>query len=196
MKKNIVSCIDLYYGEVGPSSLIDFYKEEIKFSILESFHKKEFFNQSHNDYTVHSTPEFQKFINFINDDFYYVNFKKEYKDWENEQNTSVKQLVEKNRFGNVYLPNESSLIRNNVDKNKRVDSPDYTLVYAVSAVDQCSNLIIKYDDNTKKDCSWNFPIKNGYFFIFPSNLDYYITKNTSNDLSVYLTINYYYILNR
>jgi len=84
------------------------------------------------------------------------------------------------------------LSRCNLDKNDLINSPDYTLVYAVDVVDNSSKLMINYDDNKRKGMRWEFPIMNNSFFIFPSNQEYYITENNSKNLNVYLTINYNY----
>ena len=183
MIQNLISYIDLYHGKITPDNLqID--NDILKFYILESFHKKLFFNEERKDYLVYNNSEYEKFYLYIKDAFKYVNF---------NNKTKNRTLIEHNRFSNVYLPNENSLLRSNIDKNDVFNSPDYTLIYAVDVIDNSSKLIIKYDDNKRKDKNWEFPIMNNYFFIFPSNQEYYITKNNSDNINTYLTINYTYI---
>lgn len=183
MIQNLISYIDLYYGKITPD-ILSLDNDTLKFSILESFHKNLFFNEERKDYLVYNNSEYEKFYLYIKDSFKNINI---------DNKTKKRTLVEHDRFSNVYLPNESSFLRSNIDKNDTLNSSDYTLIYAVDVVDNSSELIIKYDDNKRKDKLWKFPIMNNYFFIFPSNQEYYITKNSSNNINVYLTITYNYV---
>ena len=102
-------------------------------------------------------------------------------------------LVEKQTHGNVYNPKEQSFIRHSVDPVDLRHSSDYTLVYGASVSKDSCKLIIEYDDNRRKGRSWHIPVNNNCFYMFPSTQRYYITKNTSDEMNVLLTINYEYI---
>jgi hypothetical protein len=182
MIQQLISYIDLYHGKID-SSTVKIDNDVLKFSILESFHKNEFYNEHYKDYLFYGSTEYDKLYPYIDDAFKAVNVKNKNK---------IRTLIENNRFANVYLPNEKSLSRCNLDKNDLINSPDYTLVYAVDVVDNSSTLMINYDDNKRKGMRWEFPIMNNSFFMFPSNQEYYITENNSKNLNVYLTINYNY----
>jgi hypothetical protein len=58
--------------------------------------------------------------------------------------------------------------------------------------DSCE-LVIEYDDNRRKNRTWHIPIKNNYFYMFPSTQRYFITENKSKQMNVLLTINYEFI---
>ena len=96
------------------------------------------------------------------------------------------QLVNKETRGNVYKPKEISIPLLNIDPVDLRNSPDYTLLYGVKAKD-CS-VRIHYDDNRRAGRSWDIPLKNNQFIMFPSTNMYYITNNQKDSLNFILTI--------
>ena len=79
----------------------------------------------------------------------------------------------------------------NIDPVDLRNSPDYTMLYGVN-VKECS-VRIHYDDNRRKGRSWDIPLKNNQFIIFPSTNMYYITNNQKDSLNFILTSTYEYI---
>jgi len=96
------------------------------------------------------------------------------------------QLVNKETWGNVYKPKEISIPLLNIDPVDLRNSPDYTLLYGVNVKD-CS-VRIHYDDNRRAGRSWDMPLKNNQFIMFPSTNMYYITNNQKDSLNFILTI--------
>ena len=96
------------------------------------------------------------------------------------------QLVNKKTWGNVYKPKEISIPLLNIDPVDLRNSPDYTLLYGVNVKD-CS-VRIHYDDNRRAGRSWDIPLKNNQFIMFPSTNMYYITNNQKDSLNFILTI--------
>ena len=96
------------------------------------------------------------------------------------------QLVNKETRGNVYKPKEISIPLLNIDPVDLRNSPDYTLLYGVNAKD-CS-VRIHYDDNRRAGRSWDIPLTNNQFIMFPSTNMYYITNNQKDSLNFILTI--------
>ena len=96
------------------------------------------------------------------------------------------QLVNKETWGNVYKPKEISIPLLNIDPVDLRNSPDYTLLYGVNVKD-CS-VRIHYDDNRRAGRSWDIPLKNNQFIMFPSTNMYYITNNQKDSLNSILTI--------
>ena len=96
------------------------------------------------------------------------------------------QLVNKETRGNVYKPKEISIPLLNIDPVDLRNSPDYTLLYGVSVKD-CS-VRIHYDDNRRAGRSWDIPLTNNQFIMFPSTNMYYITNNQKDSLNFILTI--------
>ena len=101
------------------------------------------------------------------------------------------QLVNKKTWGNVYKPKEISIPLLNIDPVDLRNSPDYTLLYGVNVKD-CS-VRIHYDDNRRAGRSWDIPLKNNQFLMFPSTNMYYITNNQKDSLNFILTITNEYI---
>ena len=100
-------------------------------------------------------------------------------------------LVNKDTFGNIYKPEETSKPFINVDPVDLRNSPDYTLLYGVK-VKNC-NVIIHYEDNRRKGRSWDIPSKDNQFIMFPSTNTYYLTNNQKDSLNFVQTITYEYI---
>jgi len=101
------------------------------------------------------------------------------------------QLVNKNTWGNIYKPNEQSTPLLNINPVDLRNSPDYTLLYGVK-VDSCM-VRIHYDDNRRKGRSWDIPLKNNMFIMFPSTNMYYIKNNQKDSLNFVQTLVYEYI---
>jgi hypothetical protein len=101
------------------------------------------------------------------------------------------QLVNKKIWGNVYKSKEISIPLLNIDPVDLRNSPDYTLLYGVNVKD-CS-VIIHYDDNRRKGRSWDMPLTNNKFIMFPSMQMYYITNNQKDSLNFIQTITYEFI---
>ena len=101
------------------------------------------------------------------------------------------QLIEKEVWGNIYPPHETSLPLLNIDPVDLRKSPDYTLLYGVNVKD-CS-VRIHYDANRRAGRSWDMPLTNNKFIMFPSTQMYYITNNQKDSLNFILTTTYEFI---
>ena len=100
-------------------------------------------------------------------------------------------LVNKNSWGDIYKPNQISKPLLDVDPVDLRNSPDFTLLYGVK-VDKCW-VKIHYEDNRRKGRSWDIPLTNNQFIMFPSTNMYYITNEQKNSLNFIQTITYEYI---
>ena len=101
------------------------------------------------------------------------------------------KLINKKTWGNIYSPHETPIPLLNVDPVDLKNSPDYTLLYGVNVKD-CS-VRIHYDDNRRAGRSWDIPLTNNQFIMFPSTQLYYITNNQKDSLNFILTITHEYI---
>ena len=100
-------------------------------------------------------------------------------------------LVNKETWGNAYKSKELSIPLLNIDPVDLRNSPDYTFLYGVNVKD-CS-VRIHYDQNRRAGRSWDIPLKNNHFIMFPSTQMYYITNNQQNSLNFILTTTYEFI---
>ena len=100
-------------------------------------------------------------------------------------------LVNKQVWGNMYKPQETTIPLLNIDPVDLRNSPDYTLLYGVKVKD-CM-VRIHYEDNRRKGRSWDIPLLNNRFIMFPSTNMYYLTNNQKDSLNFVQTITYEYI---
>ena len=100
-------------------------------------------------------------------------------------------LINKEMWGNMYKPKEVSIPLLNIDPVDLRNSADYTFLYGVK-VEDCS-VKIHYDQNRRAGRSWDIPLENNGFIMFPSTQMYYITNNQTDSLNSILTISYEFI---
>ena len=100
-------------------------------------------------------------------------------------------LVNKETWGNMYKPQETTIPLLNIDPVDLRNSPDFTLLYGVKVKD-CM-VRIHYEDNRRKGRSWDIPLENNKFIMFPSTNMYYLTNNQKDNLNFVQTITYEYI---
>ena len=162
MKKKVLSEIALYYGDVSMPKGFEIDYNKLQEDILKSqINNKEF----------PYSREWDKLNTYLRE---HINVEYGF------------SLINKKTWGNVYKPKEVSIPLLNIDQVDLRNSPDYTLLYGVNVKD-CS-VKIHYDDNRRKGRSWDMPLTNNKFIIFPSTNMYYITNNQKDSLNFILTI--------
>ena len=100
-------------------------------------------------------------------------------------------LVNKETWGNMYKPQETTIPLLNIDPVDLRNSPDYTFLYGVNVKD-CM-VRIHSAQNRTAGRSWDIPLKNNMFIMFPSTNMYYLTNNQKDSLNFVQTITYEYI---
>ena len=167
MQKKVLSEIGLYYGDVNMP-------KGFEINGIELAH-----------HTLHSQLQNEKFL-----------FSKT---WD-MLNTYIRehirlkygfQLINKEMWGNIYSPHETTIPLLNSDPVDLKNSPDYTLLYGAK-VDNCT-VKIHYDDNRRKGKTWDVPLLNNKFIMFPSMQMYYITNNQQDSLNFIHTITYEFV---
>ena len=167
MQKKVLSEIALYFGDVAMPKNWDIDRDKLQNEILKS--------------NVTDSPlPFSKPLDILN------TYIREHIGVEYNVN-----LVNKNMWGNMYKPQETTIPLLNIDPVRLYNSPDFTLLYGVN-VKNCS-VRIHYEDNRRKGRSWDIPLSNNEFIMFPSNCMYYLTNNQKDSLNFVQTITYEYI---
>ena len=166
MQKKVLSEIGLYYGDVAMPKGFEIDRDKLQADILSS---------NINDKKFPYSREWDKLNTYLRE---HINVEYGF------------QLINKETWGNVYKPKEISVPLLNIDPVDLRNSPDYTLLYGVKAKD-CS-VRIHYDDNRRAGRSWDIPLKNNQFIMFPSTQMYYITNNQKDSLNFVQTITYEY----
>tara|TARA_R100001594_G_scaffold62024_1_gene96339 strand:+ start:145 stop:648 length:504 start_codon:yes stop_codon:yes gene_type:complete len=167
MQKKVLSEIALYYGDVAMPKGFEIDQNKLQNDILKSqINNKEF--------------PFSRTWDMLN------TYMRDHMGLEYEFN-----LVNKETWGNVYKPQEVTIPLLNINPVDLRNSPDYTLLYGVNVKD-CS-VRIYYNDNRRKGRSWDIPLLNNKFIMFPSTCMYYLTNNQKDSLNFVQTITYEYI---
>tara|TARA_A100001515_G_scaffold140479_1_gene136232 strand:+ start:292 stop:795 length:504 start_codon:yes stop_codon:yes gene_type:complete len=167
MQKKILSEQALYYGDVAMPKDWDIDREKLKQDIIRS--------------NVTDSPfPFSKTWDMLNT---YVR--------EHVGVEYIINLINKQTWGNMYKPNETTIPLLNIDPVDLRNSPDFTLLYGVNVKD-CM-VKIYYEDNRRKGRSWDIPLENNKFIMFPSTNMYYLTNNQKDSLNFVQTITYEYI---
>ena len=167
MQKKVLSEIDLYYGTIDMPKGFEIDRNKLNEDILQlQVNKREF----------PFSKEWDKLNTYLRE---HIHVKYDF------------QLVNKTAWGNVYKPKETSTPFINVDPVDLRNSPDYTLLYGVNVKD-CT-VRIHYDDNRRKGRSWDIPLKNNQFIMFPSTQMYCIANLQEDSFNSILTITYEFI---
>tara|TARA_R100000655_G_C2926994_1_gene183322 strand:+ start:156 stop:671 length:516 start_codon:yes stop_codon:yes gene_type:complete len=167
VNKKILSEISLIYGDVSMPKGFEINKDKLSKQILEANIKNCIFPFSRN---------WDMLNTYITD---HVNV---------EHNIN---LINKETWGDMYKPGEISIPLLNIDPLDLRHSPDYTCLYGVK-VNNCS-VRIHYEDNRRKGKSWDIPLTNNKFIIFPSTCMYYLTNTQKDSLNFVQTITYEFI---
>ena len=167
MKKRVLSEQSLYTGKVNMPKDWDIDRDKLTKDILLSvIHNKDF--------------PFSRTFDILNT---YIR--------EHINVTYDFSLINKNISGFIFKPQEISTPIFDTEPVDLRNSPDYTLLYGVNVKD-CI-LRIHYDDNRRKGRSWDIPLENNKFIMFPSTNMYYVTNNQKEKLNFILKITYEYI---
>ena len=167
MHKKVLSEIELHYGTIDMPKGFEIDRSKLQSDILSSQIKNCRFPFSR---------EWDKLTTYMRE---HINV--EYKF----------TLVNKETWGNAYKPKEISIPLLNIDPVDLKNSPDYTFLYGVNVKD-CS-VRIHYDQNRRAGRSWDIPLANNDFIMFPSTQMYYITNNQKDSLNFILTTTYEFI---
>ena len=167
MHKKVLSEIDLHYGKVNMPKGFEIDLEKLQSDILSSNLKNSTFPFS---------KEWDKLNTYMRE---HINVEYGF------------TLINKAVWGNIYKPKEITIPLLNIDPVDLRNSPDYTLLYGVKVKD-CM-VRIHYEDNRRKGRSWDIPLKNNQFIMFPSTNMYYLTNNQKDSLNFVQTITYEYI---
>ena len=167
MQKKVLTEQALYYGDVAMPKDWDIDRDKLSNDILQSsFTNKQFpFSRTWDMLNTYITEHINVEYNI--------------------------NLVNKNSWGDIYKSNQTSKPLLNIDPVDLRNSPDFTLLYGVK-VNKCW-VRIHYEDNRRKGRSWDIPLVDNRFIMFPSTNMYYITNEQKDSLNFIQTITYEYI---
>jgi len=167
MQKKVLTEQALYFGDVSMPKGFEINKELLKSNILESI-------------LTNQSLKFSKTWDMLNT---YV-----------KDHIGLKhgiKLINKESWGNVYEQKEITPPLSHINQVNLQNSPDFILLYGVE-VKNCK-VVIMYDDNRRKGNTWEIPLKNNHFIMFPSTNLYYIVNENTYDFNCIQTITYEYV---
>jgi len=167
MHKKVLSEQSLYFGNISMPKYWEIDRNELAHHILQS---------SLTDEKLQFSKTYDKLNTYIKD---FIGL---------EYNVN---LINKDTWGNIYKPNETTIPLLNIDPVDLRNSPDFTMLYGVKVKD-CF-VRIHYEDNRRKGRSWDIKLKNNMFIMFPSTNMYYLTNNQKDSCNFVQTITYEYI---
>jgi hypothetical protein len=167
MKKKVLSEQSLYYGEVNMPKGFEINPLNLTNNFFKSLYQNKNFIFS---------KDFDKLNTYIKD-FIRFHYKLE--------------LINKNSWTNIFIPNEKTESMLEVDPIDLKHSPDFVLLYGINTVD-CSVKIL-YDDNRRKGKSIIEPLKDNNFIMFPSTNRYNIINNQKESLNFIQVITYEFV---
>ena len=167
IKQNILSKIDLYYGDISMPKGFEIDKDILQQDILTHIFQ---------DCPFPFSKEWDKLNTYLRE---HINLEYGF------------TLVNKLTTGLIFKPNESNFPECENNKVDLRNSPDYVMLYGVN-VENCS-LRIYYDNNRRAGRSWDISLKNNKFIMFPSTLIYHISNNQKDKLNFILKTSYEYI---
>ena len=167
MQKKVLSEIALYYGDVAMPKDWDIDRDKLQEDILKS-------NVTDSPFPYSKTWDM---LNTYMCDHIRVKYNF--------------NLIKKEMWGNIYKPNEKTIPLLNINPVDLQNSPDYTFLYGVNVKD-CM-VRIYYEDNRRKGKSWDIPLTNNKFIMFPSTNMYYLTNNQKDNLNFVHTMTYEFI---
>ena len=181
MKQTILSQIDVYTDLIKG---IDIDREQIKQGIIKSFIAQNRISNnpkdySYEDYILPFSLPLQWTEDYIRDHF--------------TLESGGKNLVIQGVWGNLYNTGEQSYTRHQVDPLNLRESSDYTTIYCIDITEGSTELVIEYDDNRRVNRTWHFPLQNNQFVIFPSSQRYFISKNKSSSLNLFISFNWTWV---
>jgi hypothetical protein len=180
MFQKVLSQIEVYTGDIEG---IEIAREKIRCDIFESYVLDRRISDNLRDYAYQDYKvNFSKPLGWMHD---YV------RDHFNLYHK--KNLILQKTWGNIYLPMETSFTRHQVEPLLLRDSPDYTYIYNVDVKENSCEFVIEYDDHRRANNTWHLPLRNNEFIIFPSTQRYFISKNKSDHLNVFVTSNCIYV---
>ena len=167
MRKKVLSEQALYYGEIEMPKGFEINPLNLTNNFFKSLYHKRKYTWS---------KDFDKLNSYIKD-FIKLNYKL--------------NLVNKDCWTNIFVPNETTELQTNVDPVNLKNSPDFTFLYGINTVD--CDIKILYDDNRRKGRSWTIPLTENKFVMFPSTNMYSITNKQKESLNFIQTITYEYL---
>jgi hypothetical protein len=152
MQKKVLSEIGLYYGDVDMPKGFEIDRDKLQSDILKS---------QINNKKFPFSKEWDKLNTYLRE---HINVEYGF------------TIINKETWGNVYKPKEISIPLLNINPTDLRNSPDYVLCYMVSML---KTVVLEFTMTTNRRAgrSWDIPLKNNKFIMFPSMQMYYITNN-------------------
>ena len=133
---------------------------------------KDVADTTHEDFDFPDNEQFRKLIAYIKKEFNYIN--------------PERRLVLKNYWANVQEKRESSTLHDHYDPCEKLSLSG---VYYVQLLEGAGNLVFNIPENQYNKIRFQITPMVGQYFLFPSWLEHFVTKNYSEDQRISISFN-------
>ena len=134
---------------------------------------KDVADTTHEDFDFPDNEHFRKLIAYIKKEFNYIN--------------PERRLVLKNYWANVQEKRESSTLHDHYDPCEKLSLSG---VYYVQLLEGAGNLVFNIPENQYNKIRFQITPMVGQYFLFPSWLEHFVTRNYSDDYSISISFNW------
>ena len=128
---------------------------------------------THEDFDFPDNEQFRKLIAYIKKEFNYIN--------------PERKLVLKNYWANVQEKRESSTLHDHYDPCEKLSLSG---VYYVQLLEGAGNLVFNIPENQYNKIRFQITPMVGQYFLFPSWLEHFVTRNYSDDYRISISFNW------
>ena len=128
---------------------------------------------THEDFDFPDNEQFRKLIAYIKKEFNYIN--------------PERRLVLKNYWANVQEKRESSTLHDHYDPCEKLSLSG---VYYVQLLEGAGNLVFNIPENQYNKIRFQITPMVGQYFLFPSWLEHFVTRNYSDDYRISISFNW------
>jgi len=134
---------------------------------------KDVADTTHEDFDFPDNEQFRKLIAYIKKEFNYIN--------------PERRLVLKNYWANVQEKRESSTLHDHYDPCEKLSLSG---VYYVQLLEGAGNLVFNIPENQYNKIRFQITPMVGQYFLFPSWLEHFVTRNYSDDYRISISFNW------
>ena len=128
---------------------------------------------THEDFDFPDNEQFRKLIAYIKKELNYIN--------------PERRLVLKNYWANVQEKRESSTLHDHYDPCEKLSLSG---VYYVQLLEGAGNLVFNVPENQYTKIRFQITPMVGQYFLFPSWLEHFVTRNYSEDFRISISFNW------
>lgn len=93
-------------------------------------------------------------------------------------------------WAHIHEKNQSTNVHNHATARDLNNGPEISCVYYVKVPNGSGKLVFQYVENKYEEKRYYVNPEEGKYFVFPSTLDHFVTRNNSNEKRVSISFNF------